>query len=131
MAKTTSTSKTGFPMFDGDQLIAAQQRNVDAMASAGQIFADGAKAIAVRQSEMMQSAVEQWMGNGHKLFNAKPNELKPADQVADAKQAYESAVNNARELAEIAIKAQNEAFGVLTKAMMANLDDLKSLAKTA
>jgi phasin family protein len=129
MAKTTP--KTGFPMFDGDQFIAVQQRNVDAMASAGQIFADGAKAIALRQSEMVQSAVEQWMGNSHKVFNAKPNEFKPADQVADARQAYENAVNNARELAEIAMKAQNEAFGVLTKAMMANLDDMKSLAKTA
>ena len=130
MAKT-STPKTGFPMFDGDQFIAVQQRNVDAMASAGQIFADGAKAIALRQSEMVQSAVEQWMGNSHKVFNAKPTEFKPADQVADARQAYENAVNNARELAEIAMKAQNEAFGVLTKCMLANLDDMKSLAKTA
>lgn len=131
MAKTSSTPKTGFPMFDGDQFIAAQQRNVDAVASAGQIFADGAKAISVRQGEMMQSAIEQWMGNSHKVFSGKPNELKPAEQVADARQAYESAVNNARELAEIAMKAQNEAFGVLTKAMMANLEDMKSLAKTA
>jgi hypothetical protein len=44
---------------------------------------------------------------------------------------YEVAVNNMRELAEIAMKAQSEAVDVLTKCAMANIDDLKSLAKTA
>ena len=55
----------------------------------------------------------------------------PADQIATAKSMYEVAVNNARELAEIAMKAQSEAVDVLTKCAMANIDDLKSLAKTA
>ncbi|HSA81489.1 MAG TPA: phasin family protein, partial [Geminicoccaceae bacterium] len=61
----------------------------------------------------------------------KPAEFKPADQIATAKSSYEAAVSNAKELAEIAMKAQSEAVDVLTKAMMANIDDLKSLAKAA
>ena len=130
MAKPATKPLT-FPMFDTDKLIAAQQRNLDAFASAGQIAVDGAKAIAQRHSEIMQSQVEQMVAAGQGVLSARPTEFKPADQVAKAKSYYEAAISNARELTEIAVKAQTEAVDVLTKAMMANIDDLKSLAKAA
>lgn len=130
MAKT-STFKPVFPTFDADQFIALQQRNVDAFASAGQIVVDGAKAIALRQSEIMQSVVDEWLANGQQAMNGKPVDFKPADQVAKFKSSYEAAIANTKELSELALKAQSEALGVLTKCMVANLDDMKSLAKAA
>jgi phasin family protein len=120
-----------FPMFDADKMIAVQQRSIDALASAGQIVVDSVKTIAQRQGEMMQSSVDQFMTASHDAMTLKPTELQPADQIAKAKSTYEVAVNNAKELAEIAMKAQSEAVAVLTKCVMANIDDLKSLAKTA
>jgi phasin family protein len=131
MASKTTFKPLPFPMFDGDRMVAAQQRNLDAWASASQIVVDGVKAIAQRQSEMMQSSVEQWVATGQGAMNGKPADFKPADQIATVKSGYEQAVTNARELAEIALKAQSEAVDVLTKCMMANIDDLKSLAKAA
>jgi phasin family protein len=120
-----------FSMFDADKMIAVQQRNIDALASAGQIVVDGVKTIAQRQGEMMQSSVDQFMSASHDAITMKPTELQPADQIAKAKSSYEVAVNNVKELAEIAMKAQSEAAAVLTKCVMANIDDLKSLAKIA
>jgi phasin family protein len=131
MATKTTVKQLPFPMFDGDRVVAAQQRNLDAWASASQIVVDGVKAIAQRQSEMMQSSVEQWVATGQGAMNGKPADFKPADQIATVKSGYEQAVTNAREIAEIALKAQSEAVDVLTKCMMANIDDLKSLAKAA
>ena len=131
MATKTTVKPLPFPMFDGDRVVAAQQRNLDAWASASQIVVDGVKAIAQRQSEMMQSSVEQWVATGQGAMNGKPADFKPADQIATVKSGYEQAVTNAREIAEIALKAQSEAVDVLTKCMMANIDDLKSLAKAA
>jgi len=131
MAAKTTMKPMPFPMFDGDRVIAAQQRNLDAWASASQIVVDGVKAMAQRQSEMMQSSIGHWVSNGQGALNGKPADFKPADQIAAAKSGYETAVSNARELAEIALKAQSEAVDVLTKCMMANIDDLKSLAKAA
>jgi hypothetical protein len=128
MPKTTSTKPLPFPMFDSDRLTAAQQRNLDAFASASQIVVDGVKAMAQRQSEMMRASVDQFVAANQV---DKPLEFQPADQIATAKTMYEVAVNNARELTEIAMKAQSEAVDVLTKCAMANIDDLKSLAKTA
>jgi hypothetical protein len=127
MAKTT-TKPLPFAMFDADRLTAAQQRNLDAFASASQIVVDGVKAMAQRQSEMMRASVDQFVGANPV---DRPLEFQPADQIATAKSMYEVAVSNARELAEIAMKAQSEAVDVLTKCAMANIDDLKSLAKTA
>ena len=130
-AKTTTTKPLPFQMLDADRMMAVQQRNLDAFASASQIVVDGVKAMAQRQGQIMQSSVEQWLTAGQGAFNGKPAEFKPADQIATAKSTYEAAVNSARELAEIALKAQSEAVDVLTKCMMANIDDLKSLAKVA
>jgi phasin family protein len=131
MAAKTTSRPMPFPMVDGDRMIAAQQRNLDAWASASQIVVDGVKALAQRQSEIMQSSIGQWVTQGQGALNGQPADFKPADQIATAKSNYEAAISNARELTEIAMKAQSEAVDVLTKCMMANIDDLKSLAKAA
>lgn len=122
---------TPFPLFNADKLVAAQQRNIDALASAGQIVVDSVKTITQRQGEMMQSSVEQMLSAGQDAMSLKAADLQPADQIAKAKSSYETAVNNAKELAEIAMKAQSEAVAVLTKCVMANIDEMKSLSKSA
>ena len=117
-----------FVPFDAETFIAAQQRNLDALASASQIVVDGVKAMAQRQSEMMQASVDQFVAAGQ---GAKPMEFQPGDQIAKAKSLYEAAVNNAKELAEIAMRAQGDAVAVLSKCVMANIDDLKAMSKSA
>ena len=131
MATKTSPKLPPFMMVDTDKVMAAQQRNLDAFASAAQIVADGFKAIAQRQSEIMQSSVDELVSAGQGAFAGKPADFQPADQMVKAKTAYEAAVGNAKELGEIAIKAQTEAVDVLTKCVMANIDDLKTAAKAA
>ncbi|MEM7021885.1 MAG: phasin family protein [Pseudomonadota bacterium] len=120
-----------FMPFDTDAFVTAQQRNFDALANASQIVVDGAKTIAQRQGEMMQSSVDQMMTVGKSAMSMKPSEMQPADQFAKAKASYDVAVNNAKELTEIAMKAQGEAVAVLSKCVMANIEELKGLTKTA
>ena len=127
----TKTRPLPFVPFDTEILIAAQQRNIDAFASASQIVVDGVKTIAQRQGEMLQSSVDQLMSAGQEALRLKPADLQPADQFAKVKAQYEVAVNNAKELAEIAMKAQGEAVAVLSKCVMANIDDLKGMSKSA
>ena len=127
---TKSTQKPAF-FFDADQLIAVQQRNVDAMTSAGQVIVEGYKAFALRQSEMMQSRFGDLVADGQKMVDGKAGEFKPGEQIDRVKSDYEMALANAKELTEIALKAQNEAFSILAKAAMANFDEFKSLAKAA
>jgi phasin family protein len=130
MAKP-ATKPLPFPMLDADKMIAAQQRSLDALSSASQIVVDGVKAIAQRQNEMMQSSVDEWIATSQSALSGKPTDFRPTDYIAKAKSAYEMAFSNAKELTEIAVKAQSEAVEVLTQCVMANIDDLKSLAKAA
>ena len=118
-----------FAPFDTEAFVAAQQRNFDALASASQIVVDGVRTIAQRQGELVQSSVDQLMAVGKNGFN--PDNLQPADQFTKAKASYDVAVNNAKELAEIAMKAQGEAVAVLSKCVTANIDDLKVATKSA
>jgi phasin family protein len=131
MAKPTTLKPLPFPMFDADRLMAAQQRNLDAFASASQIVVDGVKALAQRHSEMLQASVDDFVAAGQSAFAAKPADFQPGDQITKARSAYETAITNAKELTEIAMKAQSEAVDVLTKCALANIDDFKSLAKAA
>ncbi|HEX5080357.1 MAG TPA: phasin family protein [Geminicoccaceae bacterium] len=119
-----------FMPFDTDTFMAAQQRNIDALASASQIVVDGVKTIAQRQGEMMQSSVDQLMNASQDVLSLKATDLQAADHFAKAKAQYEVAINNAKELAEIAMKAQGDAVAVLSKCVMANIDDLKALSKS-
>jgi len=125
------TKPLPFTPFDTEAFISAQQRNFDALANASQIVVDGVKTIAQRQGEMMQSSFDQMMVVSKDAFKLNPSEVQPADQFAKAKAGYDVAVNNAKELAEIAMKAQGEAVAVLSKCVMANIDELKVVAKPA
>lgn len=129
MSAKTTAKATPFQTVDADKVLAAQQRNIDAFASASQIVVDGAKALAQRQSEIVQSSVDQWMAASQGAFALKPGEFVPADQVTKVKTAYETAVANTKEMTEIAMKAQGEAASVLTKCFMANIDDMKAFSK--
>ena len=127
----TKTPQTPVFFFDPDRMIALQQRNVDAMTSAGQVMVDGYKALALRQSEMIQSGFGNFAGVSQKMLNGKAGENKSSEQIAEARNTYETTLANVRELTEIAVKAQHEAFDILAKCAVANFDDLKSLAKAA
>ena len=129
MTDKTSAKATPFQTIDADKVLAAQQRNIDAFANAGQIVVDGAKVLAQRQSEIMQSSVDQWMAAGQGAMALKPGEFVQADQLTKVKSAYETAVSNAKEMTEIAMKAQGEAASVLTKCFMANIEDMKAFSK--
>ena len=129
MSTKTTANATPFQTVDADKVLAAQQRNIDAFASASQIVIDGAKALARCQSEIVQKSVDQWMDASQGALALKPGELVPVDQITKVKAAYETAVANAKEMTEIATKAQGEATSVLTKCFMANIDDMKSFSK--
>ena len=129
MSAKTTAKTSPFQTVDADKVLAAQQRNIDAFANASQIVVDGAKAVAQRQSEIVQSSVDQWMAASQNAFSMKPGEFAPAEQMDKMKSAYEKAMANGKEIADIAMKAQSDAAAVLTKCFMANVDDVKTFGK--
>jgi phasin family protein len=140
MAKT-ETSKNGFfdmnkafgdfriPGFDLEAIVEAQRKNVEALTEANQLAVEGVRALAQRQSEIMQQAIEEASG----LLRGWTQQGAPSDRLAKnaeaAKQAFEKGLANARELNELGTKASTDAFGVLAKRVSESFDELRLYAK--
>ena len=113
------------------------KRNLDAWTQAGQIYADGAQALLKRQSEIFTGYVNEYVATVQEMMSGEPLDEKQYNKrLTQAKAAYETGLANAQELAGIAIKANNEALDVLSKAFMAQLDQAttatsRSTAKVA
>lgn len=112
--------------FDMSALVEAQRRNVEAMTRANQVAAEGVQALAQRHGEMLRQGLEQAGQALRALMAAGSPEDKAARQTDLAREALERATANARELVEIAARAQHEAGDVLARRLAASLNELKA-----
>jgi phasin family protein len=115
------------PGVDVESILATQRKNIEALTKANQVAVEGMQAIGRRQVEIIRSALTDSAAQMRDLFqNLKPEE-RVAKQAEIAKKGLEKAIADARELAEIVSKAQNEAFEVLNKRLTESLDEVKTL----
>jgi len=107
------------PGVDVQALIEDQRKNIDAVAKAMRIASEGATAVSQRQLEIFQSTSEQLsaMFRDFKMTREQQSEL--------AKKAFQTALDNTRELAEMSTKASNEAFAVMKQRMSESLEEMR------
>jgi phasin family protein len=117
------------PGFDFGAIFDMQRKNIEAFTAASQTFTQGLQTVAKRQSEITRQQVEQFQSL---LTTASPtgkvedNLVKQTDLV---KSAYEKNVSSARELQDILTKVTNEASDILSRRVVASLDEIKSVAQ--
>jgi phasin family protein len=117
------------PGVDLEKLAAAQRKNVEALTSANQLAAEGFQAIARRQAEILRQTLEQAGSTMRDLMDQSAPEDRMAKQTELAKTAFETALANMRELAEMVTKANSEAFDVINRRVSESLDELKDMIK--
>jgi hypothetical protein len=103
------------PNFDFGTVFDIQRKNIEAFTAASQTFTQGLQTVAKRQSEIARQQMEQFQSL-----------VKQADLV---KSAYEKNVSNARELQDILTKVTTEASDILSRRVVASLDEIKSVAQ--
>jgi phasin family protein len=128
---TSMNAIKGFslPGFDFGAIFDIQRKNIEAFTAASQTFSQGLQTVAKRQSEIARQQMEQFQG----LLTAtaptakvEDNLVKQADLV---KAAYEKNVSNARELQNILTKVTTEASDILSRRVVAGLDEIKAVAQ--
>ena len=144
MAKSqtaTETTKNGFhdvtkafgdlrmPGLDVETIVAIQRKNIEAFTQANQLAVEGVRAVAQRQAEIIQQAMQQASAMFRELTQPGAPEDRLAKNVEVAKQAFEQGVANAREIAELAIKANTDTFNVIGKRFTESLDEVRDYAK--
>jgi phasin family protein len=116
------------PGVDMDSIVASQKKNLEALTSANRAAFEGLQAVAKRQAEILQ----QTMNEASKAVDSLSKAGSPSDVAAKqaelTKDAFERALANMRELAEMVSKANTDATTTINTRISSSLDELKDLA---
>ncbi|WPB85594.1 phasin family protein [Sediminicoccus rosea] len=129
MRAFTSMKMPGLPDFQA--FADAQKRNLEALTTANKLAMEGAQAVGRRNMEIIQQVMAEMTQAIQSLgaAEASPN-AKAAQQAELMRTAYERAVANMQEIAELIQKSNGEAVGVLNRRFAEALEEVKELVKT-
>ena len=117
------------PGFDVNTIVDIQRRNVEALTAANQTIAQGLQTVVQRQGEIARQSVKQFQD----LVSFKPSSTSVTEtlvkQIDVAKTSYEKNVTNARELGDLVAKVGLEAADILSRRVVASLDEVKAAAR--
>ena len=112
------------PGVDFAALVDRERKNIEALAEANRIAFEGWQRLVRRQAEILQETMKKVVADAGQEDAMK----KRADL---AKEGFEEALANMRELAEMATKSQKEAFEVVRKRIEENVEGIRNFGKKA
>jgi phasin family protein len=116
-------SEFGLPKVDLDQLIEAHRKTLDALDRSAQVAVAGTKLLADKQREIVESTFREAAAMAHDFKpTGDPKEIL-AKQTAFTKKALESAVQNTRDIAELAIKTTADATTIIRDRLRESLSE--------
>jgi len=118
-------------MPDLEALAQAQRRNLEALSAANRIALEGAQAVARRHMEILQAAMQEMTQAVQALSGQEAPQAKAAKQAELLKAAYEHAVTNMRELADLIQKSNSEALALLNRRFAEAMDEVQAMMRKA
>jgi phasin family protein len=106
------------PGVDFSSIVERERKNIEALTQANRIAFEGWQNLVRRQSEILQDSMKRAVDDA--------NSQTALNNGAElARSAFETALANMRELAEIATKSQKDAFEVIRKRVEENMNVLR------
>lgn len=113
------------PGVDVETLLEARRKDIEAVVAANKAAYEGMQALAQRQTEILQETMKEWQAVAKDMMTTN----KPADVAAKqaqlAQTAFAKALDNMRELADMASKSQAQAYEVVKQRVQENMDEMK------
>jgi len=106
------------PGVDFSSMVERERKNIEALAQANRIAFEGWQNLVRRQSEILQDSMKRAVDDAKSQ-----SALKNGAELA--RSAFETALANMRELAEMATKSQKDAFEVIRKRVEENMNALR------
>ena len=110
------------PGVDFAALVDRERKNIEALTKANRIAFEGWQRLVRRQAEMLQETMKKVVADASQQDAKK----KRADL---AKEGFEKALANMRELAEITTQSQKEAFDVVRRRIEENVEGIRNLGR--
>ena len=103
-----------------------RRKDLAALVAANKKSYEGLQAVVARQTAMLKNAVTEWQSIAQGVSQGGAGGgLGRMDEVA--KQAFTMALENIRELGELAARSQAEAFEIVRKRIMENVSEVSAL----
>lgn len=123
---TKMIGEFSLPQVTVETLVETTRRNLAALTTANTAAVEAIRAIGQRQGDMVRAAMEDLSKHGSEVLAAATVEEKAVKQIEFVKKAYEAAIANTRELAEMYGKGQSEAFTALSGRVTELADEAKA-----
>jgi phasin family protein len=105
-----------------------RRKDLAALVAANKKSYEGLQAVVARQTAMLKNAVTEWQSMAQGMSRGEGNQgLGQMDQVA--RNAFTMALNNIRELGELAARSQAEAFEIVRRRIMENVEEVNALLR--
>ena len=128
MDVTKMMSDFKVPGVDMDAVLQSQRKNIEALTAANQLAMEGVQAVASRQMEILRQTMEETASTVQGMMSAGTPEEGVVKQADLVKTAFEQALINMKEMAEMIAKSNYDAADVISKRISANLDEIKAAA---
>jgi phasin family protein len=119
------------PGVDADALVAAQQKNMDALVEANKAAAAGYQDLFKMQMSIFEETMAEAQAHMKSFDSTKLDPEAAKAQAELAKAAFEKALANMQALAETAQKANAEAYGIVSARIKESLAELRTMANKA
>ena len=114
------------PGVDFEPMIAAQRKNIEALTEANQLVIAGVQAVMKRQAEILQASMEEARTVASEIMVPGSPEAKVAKQAEVVQTAFQAALANMKELADLVTKSNSDAANVISKRVTEGLDEIKA-----
>jgi phasin family protein len=113
------------PGVDWQEVMASQQKNVEALTKANQVLFEGAQAVVQREVEILQNAMQEFAEASRELIQEGDAKAQAQKRLELAKASFETALQNMRELAELATQSNREALELINRRAMEGLEEIR------
>lgn len=113
------------PGVDWQEIMASQQKNLQALAKANQVLMEGAQTVMRREIEILQKAMAEAAEASQQMMQGGDPQAQAAKRLELAKASFEAAVQNMRELAELANRSNREALEVINQRAMESFEEVR------
>jgi phasin family protein len=112
------------PRVDTEKLIEAHRKNIDALARSAEAASEGAKALAVKQREIVEEAIRETSAMVREFELESPQDAI-AKQSELARRAFEAAIRNTGDVAQLVQKSSTDALRIIQGRMQQSFEEIR------
>jgi phasin family protein len=111
------------PKVDLDQMLEAHRKNIEALTQSASAVAEGTRAIAQKQREIVEAGLREASALAQEL--KEPGDVNLARQTEFAKKAFDIAVRGAQDTAQLTRMSTGDAVKILQDRMREGLEEIR------